>query len=114
MEFILIILTAISFLIFWVTTVRFCTPACFNLKTMMNSIEKDGVLTRVKAPRSWRFFNFQTLDCWEIKLPTTENHLKYKQLEIAVKRIKTCREIMVYTAPVMLVCGFILLVIVEK
>ena len=49
MENVLIILTFGSFLVFWVTTVIFYTPACFNLKTMIDSINKDGEEFTIKS-----------------------------------------------------------------
>ena len=113
METILLILTFGSFLIFWVVTVIFYTPACFNLRTMIDSIDADGELTKTKAPISWYLTNFHTLDCWTIGLPKADKYLKYEKLKRTTNRIRNCRKIMAYTAPIMIVCGFILLMIVE-
>ncbi|PCI99380.1 MAG: hypothetical protein COB15_04145 [Flavobacteriales bacterium] len=113
MENILLILTSSSFLIFWVTTVIFYTPACFNLKAMIDSINKDGALTKTKAPFSWYFTNFKTLECWTIKLPKSEKHLKYNKLAKTTVRIRIYRKIRASLAPVIIICGFILLMTVE-
>tara|TARA_B110000091_G_C13553277_1_gene365368 strand:+ start:125 stop:289 length:165 start_codon:yes stop_codon:yes gene_type:complete len=50
METLLLILTFGSFLIFWVTAVIFYTPACFNLQAMIDSVNKNGELTK-KQPQ---------------------------------------------------------------
>ncbi len=113
MEITLLILTSVSFLIFWIVTVVFYTPACFNLRTMMDSIDKDGELTKTQAPTSWYFTNFHTLDCWTIGLPKADKYLKYEKIKRTTNRIRIYRRIMAYTAPVMIVCGFILSMTVE-
>lgn len=80
---------------------------------MMDSIDLDGELTKTQAPTSLYFTNFYTLDCWAIGLPKSDKYLKYDQLERTTKRIRTYRKIMAYTAPIMIICGFILLMTVE-
>ena len=113
METILLIVTFGNFLIFWVVTIIFYTPACYNLRTMIDSIDSGGELTKTQAPTSWYLTNIHIVDCWTIGLPKSDKYLKYYQLERTTKRIKTDRKIMTYTAPVMIICGFILLMTVE-
>jgi hypothetical protein len=113
MESILLIFIFVSFLTFWVTIVIFYTPACFNLKTMLDSINNDGELTKTKAPVSWYLTNFQTFDCWTISLPKTEKYLTYEKVNKTVNRIKLCRKIMTYTLPIMIICVAILLLTVK-
>tara|TARA_R110002049_G_scaffold85790_4_gene218157 strand:- start:424 stop:663 length:240 start_codon:yes stop_codon:yes gene_type:complete len=79
----------------------------------MASINKEGKLTKTKAPISWYLTNFHTLDSWTIRLPTTDKYLKYEKVKSAVNRIRLCRKIMAYTAPIMIGCGFILLMTAE-
>jgi hypothetical protein len=112
METILLIFTSVSFLIFWIVTVIFYTPACFNLRTMINSIDADGELTKTQASTSWYMTNFHTIDCWTIILPESDKYLKYEQLKWTTNRIRNCRKIMTGTAPIMIICGFILLLTV--
>ena len=78
----------------------------------MDSIDKDGELTKTQAPTSWYLTNFHTLDCWIISLPKSDKYLKYEQLKRTTNRIRNCRKIMTYAAPIMIVCGFILLITV--
>jgi hypothetical protein len=92
---------------------HFYTPACFNSRTMMDSIDADGELTKTQAPTSWYFTNFHTVDCWIIGLPKSDKYLKYEQLKRATNQIRNCGKIMTYTALIMIFCGFILLMIVE-
>jgi hypothetical protein len=113
METILLILTSFSFLIFWIETVMFYTPDCFNLRTMIDSIDRDGELTKTKASTSWYLTNFHTLDCWTISLPKTEKYLKYDIVNKTANRIRVSRMIMAYTAPMMIISGFILLMTVS-
>jgi hypothetical protein len=113
METVLLILISSSFLIFWVTTVIFYTPACFNLKTMIESINRDGELTKTKAPLSWYLTNFHTLESWTIGLPKSTKYLKYEIVTKTTSRIRLYRKIMAYTSPIMIICGIILLMIVE-
>lgn len=80
---------------------------------MMDSIDVNGELTKTKAPISWYLTNIHTLHCWTIGLPKAEKYLKYEKLKQTTNRIRNCRKIMAYTAPIMIVCGFILLMIVE-
>jgi len=80
---------------------------------MIDSINKDGALTKTKAPFSWYFTNFKTLECWTIKLPKSEKHLKYNKLAKTTVRIRIYRKIRASLAPVIIICGFILLMTVE-
>jgi len=113
METLLLILTFGSFLIFWIITVIFYTPASFNLKTMIDDIDRNCELTKTKAPTSWYLTNFHTIESWTIGLPKTDKYLKYEILEKTTKRIRLYRKIMAYTAPIMFICGTILLMNVE-
>jgi uncharacterized protein YlzI (FlbEa/FlbD family) len=80
---------------------------------MIDSINKNGELIKTKAPGSWYLTNFQTLDCWTISLPKTKKYLTYEKVNKTVNRIKLCRKIMTYTAPIMIICGAILLLTVK-
>ncbi len=113
METILLILTFGGFLIFWITTVIIYTPACFNLKTMIKDINENGELTKTKAPISWYLTNMHTFESWTIGLPKTDKYLKYELVVKTSNKIRICRKIMAYTSPIMIICGFILLMTVE-
>ena len=113
METILLILIIFSFLIFLIVIVIFYTPDCFNLRTMIDSIDCYGELIKTKAPTSWYLTNFHTLECWTISLPKSEKYLKYEIVNKTVNRIRVSRKIMAYTAPIMIICGFILLMTVK-
>jgi len=80
---------------------------------MIDSINKDGVLTNTRASGSSYLTNFQTLDCWTISLPKTEKYLNFEKVKRTVNKIKMCRKIMTYTAPIMIICGAILLLTVK-
>ena len=80
---------------------------------MIDSIDRDGELTKTKAPISWYLINLKTLENWTISLPKTERYLKYKIVSMTANRIKVSRKIMAYTAPIMIICGFILLMTVK-
>lgn len=113
MEITLWALTSCSFLIFWIVLVGFYTPDCFNLCTMMDSIDLDGELIKTRAPLKWYLTNFHTLTCWTISLPKSEKYLKYDIVNKAVKRISKSRRIMVYTGSVFIITGSILLIMVN-
>ena len=80
---------------------------------MLDSIESEGGLTKTQAPISWYLTNFHTIECWTIELPKSDKYLKYKQLKRTTKRIRNYRKVMAYAAPVMIICGFILLMTVK-
>jgi hypothetical protein len=67
-----------SFLFIWIIIVIFYTPACFNLKAMIDSIKKDGKLTKTKAPLFWYITNIYTIESWTITLPKEDKYLKEK------------------------------------
>lgn len=112
METALLTLTFGSFLIFWIVTILFYTPACFELKNMMVSIDTKGKLPQ-KAPTSSSISHFHTIHCWTISLPTSEKYLKFEELQKITKRLRTYLKFMAYTATVMISCGFILLMTVS-
>ena len=109
MESTLLILTSVSFLIFFLVLVFFYTPDCFNLRVMMDSIDSDGELTKIRAPKSWYLNNIRTLDCWLISLPKSEKYLKHEQIKQATIRVRNYRKIMLYIAIGMILFGFVLL-----
>jgi hypothetical protein len=80
---------------------------------MIDSIDRDGELIKTKVPTSWYLTNFHTFDCWTISLPKTEKYLKYDIVNKTANRIRVSRKIMTYTAPIMIICGFILLMTVK-
>ena len=80
---------------------------------MIDSIDADGELTKTQAPISWYLTNLHTLDCWTIGLPKADKYLRYAKLKRTTNRIRNCRKIMAYTAPILIVCGFILFMTVE-
>jgi hypothetical protein len=80
MENTLMTITIISFLLCWLVIVILYTPSCFNLKTMIDSINYDGKLTKTKAPLSMYFKTINTLECWTISLPKDEKYLKYERV----------------------------------
>ncbi len=112
METLLFILTLGSLLIFWTTIVIFYTPASFNLKTMIDDIDRNGELTKIKAPIIWYLTNSHTLICWTIGLPKTDKYLKYEIVKKTTKRLRLYRKIMAYTAPIAIICGALLMNIV--
>ncbi len=80
---------------------------------MINSIDKDGELTRTKAPISWYLTNFPATECLVISLPKDEKYLKYDQVNRTSKRIRKYQIIIAVTAPIMIICGAILLLTVK-
>lgn len=113
METILLIITFGSFLLIWIVMIIIYTPACFNLKTMIDSINKDGELTKTKAPFRWYLTNYYTLECWTISLPKTEKYLKYDIVSKTTNKIKISRNFLAYAALAPILCGFILLMTVR-
>lgn len=80
---------------------------------MIENINENGQLTKTKAPISWYLTNINTLKSWSIVLPTTDKYLKYELVLKTSKKIRICRKIMVYTSPIIILCGFILLMTVD-
>lgn len=81
---------------------------------MIDSVDQSGELTRTKS--KWVLYgrNSKTIDNWLIVLPKKEKYLKYGHVRKTVHKIKICRKIMTYSAPIMIVCGFILLMTIEQ
>jgi hypothetical protein len=114
MEAILLVLTFGSFLIFWVTTLFFYTPATFNLREMLDSIDETGNLTRTKAPLSAYLTNLETVDNWIMSLPTSDKYLKHDEVKDATVRVRQLRKLIYILTPIMLVGGAVLLLTVDK
>ncbi len=113
MKTILLLLTIASCLILWISIVIFYTPACYNLKTMIDDIDKNGELKKTKAPISWYFTNLHTIEIWTISLPKSEKYLRFEIVEKTILQIQLHRKIMKYIAPIMIICGVTLLMITE-
>ena len=80
---------------------------------MIEDINESGELNKTKAPISWYLTNMHTIESWTIGLPQTDKYLKYEIVAKTSKRIRIYRKIMAYTSPIMIVCGFILLMTVD-
>ena len=113
LEDVLLILSAGSFIIFWVTTVIFYTPACHNLREMINSIDEDGEPTRTKSAQPLYGRSAKTVDDWLIRLPSSDKYLQYSIVKRTSRRIRTYRMLMAILAPIMIICGAILLLTVQ-
>jgi len=102
METFFVLLTAGSFLILWVTVLIFYTPATFNLREMLDSIDETGELTRTKAPISAYLTNIETLDNWTISIPTAEKYLKHDEVQQTTERVKKLRKVIYIVSPILL------------
>ncbi len=80
---------------------------------MIEDVDKNGELTKTKAPLSWYLTNFHTLENWTIGLPKNDKYLKYDIVIKTANKIRLYRKIMAYTSPIMIICGVILLMTVE-
>jgi hypothetical protein len=110
---VLLILTFGSFIAFWITAVIFYTPACHNLREMINSIDEDGELTRSKSSQALYGRSAKTVDDWLIRLPSSDKYLQYDIVKKTSNRIRTYRMLMAVLAPIMIICGAILILTVE-
>ena len=113
MEKILLILSTLSFLFLWIIIIVIYTPNCYNLQVMIDSIDQNGILTETEAPLHWYLTNMHTVECWTISLPDDEKYLKYEIVTRTWGRVQLCRKIMVYTLPIMIICGFTLLILLS-
>ena len=107
MENFFVLLSSVSFLILGVTVLIFYTPAIFNLREMMDSIDETGELTRTKAPISAYLTNLETLDNWTISIPTSEKYLKYDEVRQTGEKVKKLRKIIYVVSPILLT-GFVM------
>ena len=112
MENILLILSFLSSIISIVTVVLY-TSNCYNLQVMIDSIDQNGILTETEVPLHWYLTNMHTVECWTISLPDDEKYLKYEIVTRTWGRVQLCRKIMVYTLPIMIICGFTLLILLS-
>jgi hypothetical protein len=108
MENTLGVIAGISFVLFWVMVVIFYTPSCFNLKTMIDSINYDGKLTKTKAPLSMYLKNMNTLECWIIPLPKADKYLKHEILRKAINHIRIYRIVISFLLIVVIISSIIL------
>jgi hypothetical protein len=96
-------ITIISFLLCWLVIVILYTPSCFNLKTMIDSINYDGKLTKTKAPLSMYFKTINTLECWTISLPKDEKYLKYERVRRTINHIRIYRKVILFLFPIAII-----------
>lgn len=80
---------------------------------MVEDINKNGVLTKTKAPLNWYLTNFHTSESWMIGLPNTDKYLKYDIVKKTTIKIRLCRKIITYISPIMIISAAILLMIIE-
>lgn len=80
---------------------------------MINSIDEDGDLTRTKSHQPFYGRSAKTVDDWLIRLPSSDKYLQYEIVKKTSNRIRTYRKLMAVLAPIMIICGAILLLTVE-
>ncbi len=113
METVLFFITFSFVLLFSVIAIFIYTPACFDLKAMMDDIHKRGRLLHTKAPKEWYLTNLHTIECWTITLPKSDKYLQYEIVAKTANRIRLCRKIFAYITPLMLVSAVALVWMME-
>jgi hypothetical protein len=110
MEPFLTIVTIVSFLILWVTILYYYTPATFDLREMLDSIDKDGRPKLSESPFQRIILDFEAVENWLITIPTAEKYLKFEEVRTTADRVKKYRKRIIIVSPIVLI-GFLLLLL---
>jgi hypothetical protein len=109
MEQILLISAFSAFLTLWIVSVVFYTPACFRLRSLIDSIDRDGEPNVIRIKSSLEY-SFKTLENWLISLPASDKYLKHHLVVRAAQRMYACRIIMSISIVILIISILILLV----
>jgi hypothetical protein len=114
MEEFLTIVTSVSFLVLWVTVLFYYTPATFDLREMLDSIDKDGSPKLSESPFARIILSFEAVENWLITIPTAERYLKFEEVKTTTDRVRKLRQRILVVAPIMVIGFLFLLLTVDQ
>jgi hypothetical protein len=108
MKQVLLMLSSCAFITLWVISVIFYMPACIRLRSLMDSVDDDGIptLTRIKSSIK---YSYKTFENSLISLPTSDKYLKHTLIAVTVRKIRIYRSIVGVALFILIISVLVLL-----